>query len=208
MVHATAFTYRGDADPSAPGGIAAVYRELVTDDERNHQIIADVADAISRRRHCLVLTQWTSHVDLLAALLREAGFDPVVLRGGISGTHRKSALARLEGETGPHLVVATGPYVGEGFDCPALDALFLAAPIAFHGRLVQYAGRILRSAPGKTDVEIHDYHDVDTGVLASSLSKRAAGYIGLGFPDPRKQQHRPAPDALVTGGTADGSTPP
>jgi superfamily II DNA or RNA helicase len=81
--------------------------------------------------------------------------------------------------------VATGPYVGEGFDCPALDTLSLAAPIAFIGRLVQYAGRILRAHPGKSTAEVHDYHDIATGVLASSLAKRSPGYTSLGFPDPR-----------------------
>ena len=89
--------------------------------------------------------------------------------------HRRGAL----------LVGATGPYVGEGFDCPALGTLFLAAPIAFKGRLVQYAGRIVRPHPGKATAEIHDYHDAATPVLASSLAKRASGYISLGFPDPR-----------------------
>jgi superfamily II DNA or RNA helicase len=86
------------------------------------------------------------------------------------------------------LAVATGPYVGEGFDCPALDMLFLAAPIAFKGRLVQYAGRVLRPYPGKATAEVHDYHDIETGVLASSLAKRAPGYTSLGFPDPRRAQ--------------------
>jgi hypothetical protein len=72
------------------------------------------------------------------------------------------------------------------FDCPLLDTLFLAAPIASKGRLVQYAGRILRAHPGKSTAEVHDYHDVLTGVLASSLAKRAPGYVSLGFPDPRR----------------------
>lgn len=209
VVHATSFVYGGDADPSAPGGIAAVYRELVADDERNRQIVTDIADALSRHRHCLVLTQWTAHVELLARLLRDAGLDPVVLRGGMSSRERSAATTRLGTPTGQLLVVATGPYVGEGFDCPALDTLFLAAPIAFQGRLVQYVGRVLRSAPGKTDAEVHDYHDVNTGVLASSLTKRAAGYTSLGFPDPRKQPHRPAPDAPALDRAAvEGLTPP
>lgn len=85
------------------------------------------------------------------------------------------------------LVVATGGYVGEGFDVPVLGTLFLAAPVAFKGRLVQYAGRILRSYPGKITAEIHDYHDTSTPVLADSLAKRAPGYTSLGFPDPRRQ---------------------
>jgi superfamily II DNA or RNA helicase len=188
-VHATAFDYRGDADPSAPGGMAAIYRDLVADEGRNTQLVTDVLAALDRGRHCMVLTQWTAHVDALAETLREAGRDPIVLRGGMGTRARVAALERMRPESGPLLVVATGPYVGEGFDCAALDTVFLAAPIAFKGRLVQYVGRILRPSPGKEFVEVHDYHDVDTGVLASSLAKRAPGYISLGFPDPRRLRH-------------------
>jgi len=78
--------------------------------------------------------------------------------------------------------VATWPYIGEGFDCPAPDTLFLAAPISFKRRLVQYVGRILRPYPGKATAEIHDYHDTATGVLAASLAKRAPGYTSLRIP--------------------------
>jgi hypothetical protein len=188
-IHLTDFVYRGDADPSAPGGIAAVYRDLVADEARNQQVLADVLAALARGRHCLVLTQWTAHVALLAELLQAAGHQPVVLRGGMGAGQRRDALKRLQPGGGPLLVVATGPYVGEGFDCPALDTVFLAAPIAFKGRLVQYVGRVLRAAPGKHVVEVHDYHDHQTRVLASSLRKRAPGYRSLGFPDPSTTQH-------------------
>jgi superfamily II DNA or RNA helicase len=188
IVHPTLFQYAGDADPSAPGGMSAIYRELVANDRRTAQVVSDVVAALDRGRNCLVLTQWTSHVEALAEALRTEGRDPVVLRGGMGVKVRRAAFARLEpsSDGAPLLVVATGPYVGEGFDCPALDTLFLAAPIAFKGRLVQYAGRILRTHPGKSTAEIHDYHDIATGVLASSLAKRALGYVSLGFRDPRR----------------------
>ena len=192
-VHLTDFVYSGGADPSAPGGIAAVYRDLVADAARNEQVITDVVAALARGRHCLVLTQWTAHVALLADLLRAAGHDPVVLRGGMGAAQRRAALERLVPDGDPLLVVATGPYVGEGFDCPALDTVFLAAPIAFKGRLVQYVGRVLRPAPGKHSVEVHDYHDVQTGVLASSLRRRAPGYRSLDFADPSTVRHQPPP---------------
>ena len=101
---------------------------------------------------------------------------------------RAAALARLQPQPGgpPLLAVATGPYAGEGFDCPALDTLFLAAPVANKGSLTQYVGRILRSHENKTTAEVHDYLDERTGVLAAMLAKRASGYAGLGFPDPRR----------------------
>jgi superfamily II DNA or RNA helicase len=110
---------------------------------------------------------------------------------------RTAALARLQPQPGQTslLAVATGPYIGEGFDCPTLDTLFLAAPISFKGRLVQYAGRILRPYPGKSTAEIHDYHDTATSVLAASLAKRAAGYTSLGYPDPRHIRQAPSSHA-------------
>lgn len=182
----TGYCYAGDAQPSAPGGMAAIYRDLVADPARRVLIVDDVESALARGRHCLVLSQWTSHVDQLAAELRARGQDPVVLIGGMGAKARGAALQRLEPRPDAGLlVVATGPYVGEGFDCPVLDTLFLAAPIAFRGRLVQYAGRVLRPHPGKDSAEVYDYHDELTGVLAASLPKRAPGYVSLGFPDPR-----------------------
>jgi superfamily II DNA or RNA helicase len=101
---------------------------------------------------------------------------------------RAAANSRLiPSDGGPQLlVVATGHFVGEGFDCPALDAVFLAGPVSFKGRLVQYAGRVLRAHPGKETAEVHDYHDVEVPVLAAALTKRAPGYSSLGLPDPRK----------------------
>ena len=193
-VHPTTYRYDGDADPSKPGGITAIYRDLAADQQRTRQITADVTAALGQGRNCLVLTNWTSHLEQIAALLRDTGYDPVVLRGGMGAKSRAAALARLQLQPGgpPLLVVATGPYAGEGFDCPALDTLFLAAPVAFKGRLIQYAGRILRLCDGKTTAEIHDYHDEQTGVLAAALAKRAPGYTGLGFPDPRRLAPTPS----------------
>ena len=124
---------------------------------------------------------------------------------GLGAKSRTAALARLQPHPGgpPLLVVATGPYAGEGFDCPALDTLFLAAPIANKGSLTQYVGRILRSHENKTTAEVHDYLDERTGVLAAMLAKRAPG---LGFPDPRRiaftssasADRQPAPQAAIS----------
>ena len=187
-VHRTDYRYSGEADPQAPGGMAAIYRDLAGNEDRTRQVIADVSAALARGRHCLVLTLWIAHLQKLADSLEAMGRDPVVLRGGMGARSRTSALARLQPQPGgpPLLVVATGPYAGEGFDCPALDTLFLAAPVRWKGRLVQYAGRILRPYPGKETAEVHDYHDAATGVLAAALAGRAPGYTSLGFPDPRR----------------------
>jgi superfamily II DNA or RNA helicase len=193
-LHPTTYRYTGDASPTTPGGMAIIYKDLIACDERNQQVIADVTTALAQGRNCLVLTNWTDHLEAIASALRALGHDPVILKGGMGAKDRAAALARLVPEPGglPLLAVATGPYAGEGFDCPPLDTLFLAAPVASKGRLLQYAGRILRPYDGKATAEVHDYHDEHTGVLASSLAKRAPGYTSLGFPDPRKLPYAPS----------------
>ena len=187
-VHRTSFQLAEPVDFSVPGAIAGVHTALAEDEARNEQILSDVVEALGRGRHCLVLAQRTGHVANLAKALADGGHDPVVLKGGMGAKQRAAAHERLvRSDHGPPLlVVATGHFVGEGFDCPELDTLFLVGPVSFKGRLVQYAGRVLRAHPGKQTAEVHDYHDVEVPVLAAALAKRAPGYISLGFSDPRK----------------------
>jgi superfamily II DNA or RNA helicase len=200
-VHPTDYCYDGDADPKAPGGMAAIYRDLVADDDRTRQTAGDVSAALARGRRCLVLTLWVTHLNRLAETFQSMGYHPVVLRGGM-GARALALLQPHPDGVPPLLVVATGPYAGEGFDCPALDTLFLAAPVRWKGRLEQYAGRILRPYPGKQTAEVHDYHDVRTGVLAATLGGRAPGHTSLGFPDPRRVT--PTPSAASGTGQAAG----
>jgi superfamily II DNA or RNA helicase len=199
-LHATSYCYTGDADPSVPGGMTVIYRDLIASDARTSQVITDVTAALAQGRSCLVLTSWIAHLQKLADGLRAAGHDPVVLRGGMGAKDRAAALARLRHQPGgpPLLAVATGPYADEGFDCPPLDTLFLAAPVSYKGKLVQYAGRILRPYDDKTTAEVHDYIDERTGVLASSLAKRAPGHVSLGFPDPRRLPYTSSAKATAT----------
>ncbi|HET9899223.1 MAG TPA: hypothetical protein VFQ44_30225 [Streptosporangiaceae bacterium] len=95
-----------------------------------------MAAALSRGRNCLILTNWIGHLNALADRLRAIGHDPVILQGGMGAKEHVAALDRLQPQPGgpPLLAIATGPYAGEGFDCPALDTIFLAAPIAQKGR--------------------------------------------------------------------------
>jgi len=182
-LHQTSFRYDGTADPNAPGGMAEIYRTMIEDEPRNHTIIEDVREALGRRRNCLVLTRRTAHLENLVATLAAHGHQAIVLRGGISAAERRAAMAQLattEAGAGV-LVIGTVPYIGEGFDAPALDTLFLASPIAFDGLLVQCAGRVLRTFPGKDIAEVHDYHDPATPALAASLQRRMPGYRALGF---------------------------
>ena len=188
-LHPTKFRYTGQADPSAPGGMAEIYRALIADEARLTQIVADVLAAHTDGANVLVLTTWVDHLNEIAERLRNAGKSVVVLSGQMKARQRREVseqLANHTADTEPLLIVGTSSFIGEGFDCPALDTLFLAAPITFKNRLVQYVGRITRPHPTKTTATVHDYHDELTPVIASSLRKRAPGYTKLGFPDPRK----------------------
>ena len=131
----------------------------------------------------LVLTQRTGHIDDIRQRLQAAGCDVHVLKGGlgkkaIATVHQAMAAPRTDAGM---VVVATGSYLGEGFDWPELDTLFLAFPIAFKGRVVQDVGRLLRAHGEKHEVELHDYVDEHVPVLARIHTKRLPAYKTLGF---------------------------
>lgn len=110
----------------------------------------------------------------------------MLLTGGAGARERAATRERLDAaDPARTVVVGTRAYVGEGFDWPALDAIFLASPIASKGALVQSVGRILRPVPGKVTAEIHDYVDERTPYVAASFRKRIPGYKGLGISVPK-----------------------
>jgi superfamily II DNA or RNA helicase len=79
------------------------------------------------------------------------------------------------------LVLATGRYIGEGFDDARLDTLFLTLPVSWRGTLVQYAGRLHRLYEGKREVRIFDYTDREVPMLARMFEKRLRGYRAIGY---------------------------
>jgi superfamily II DNA or RNA helicase len=127
---------------------------------------------------CLVLTERREHAEVLAHLLDEQSVDSVVLRGGMGAKERRRVEARL---SDVQVIVATGKYIGEGFDLPRLDTLFLALPIAWKGTLSQYAGRLHREADGKQEVTIYDYLDTGLPMLERMFRKREKGYKAMGY---------------------------
>jgi superfamily II DNA or RNA helicase len=180
IVRETAFRLHQDR---ANATIQDIYRELVPDEERNRLILNDVAAALREGRSAIVLTERRDHLDFLdRELVREAP-NRVVLRGGMTAKARREAMERLSafGECEPRLVLATGRFIGEGFDHALLDTLFLALPVSWRGTLVQYAGRLHRRAHGKTEVRIVDYVDRAVPMLARMFHKRLRGYKAIGY---------------------------
>ena len=163
--------------------IQDLFRALVHDEARTMAICDDVVAAVENGRNCLVLTQWTEHLSSVVSALNSRGMTPLVLQGGLGKKARAKVMAELDdaSKRGGLVLAATGSFLGEGFDCPPLDTVFMAFPIAFRGRVVQYVGRILRPLDGKSSVEVHDYVDAKSPVLARMHRKRLPGYAALGF---------------------------
>ena len=180
VTHTTGHEQPSDEELS----IQAVFRSLVEDGERSRQICGDVAAAVEVQRNCLVLTQWTEHLESLSGELQRLGIEAIVMRGGMGKKARASASAAMQAQAsaGGLALLATGSFLGEGFDLPELDTLYLAFPLAFKGRIVQYVGRVLRPMSGKSRVEVHDYVDINVPVLARMQAKRLPAYASLGFP--------------------------
>jgi superfamily II DNA or RNA helicase len=150
---------------------------------RNGLILDDVIASLEEGRSPLLLTERRDHLEYFASKLTPASRNLVILHGGMKQRERKDALARLAEipAAEERTVIATGRYIGEGFDDPRLDTLFLAMPIAWKGTLVQYAGRLHRRHAGKAEIRVHDYVDGSVPVLAKMFSKRLRGYRALGF---------------------------
>ena len=158
--------------------IAEVYRWLMQNEERNQKIIDDIELMVKEGRNPILLTERREHAVLLSDLLAEKGVSVSILRGGMKAKERKAAMQSLDQS---EELIATGKYIGEGFDLPKLDTLFLALPISWKGTLAQYAGRIHRETEGKEKVFIYDYVDTALPMLQRMFQRRQKGYEALGY---------------------------
>lgn len=167
----------------ADTGIQEIYRALAEDEARNHLILGDVIGALEEGRSPILLTERRDHVEYFAERLRGFARHVVVLRGGMGAKERRHLGARLAEipDAEERLVLATGRYIGEGFDDARLDTLFLAMPISWKGTLIQYTGRLHRLHPNKTEVRIFDYVDREVPVLMRMFEKRLRTYRAIGY---------------------------
>ncbi|MBI4454719.1 MAG: hypothetical protein HY644_02335 [Acidobacteria bacterium] len=101
----------------------------------------------------------------------------------MTAKERKNVLKQLASipESEERLLLATGRYIGEGFDDARLDTLFLTLPLSWKGTLAQYAGRLHRLHPGKSQLRIFDYVDREVPMLRRMFEKRLRGYRALGY---------------------------
>ena len=160
-----------------------LYTELIADHERNQQICDDVVQAVRAGRSPIVLTERKGHLERLEELLSAKIRNVVVLRGGMGKRQHKAAMHQLE-ETPvdvERVILATGRYIGEGFDDARLDTLFLTLPVSWRGTIAQYAGRLHRLHDRKREVQIYDYADLNVPILARMYDRRCRGYESVGY---------------------------
>ena len=161
----------------------ALSQSLAESEIRNNLIIEDVLNVVAAGRTPIILTARTSHVELLAEMLKQHIINIIQLTGEGSAKNKRETLQKLQDipKDAPLVIVATGKYVGEGFDYPRLDTLLLALPISWKGLVAQYAGRLHRENEGKKDVRIYDYIDIHEPVCENMYRKRLKGYSAIGY---------------------------
>ena len=169
--------------PEERPAIQELYARLAQDPARNDLIFDDILSALEAGRSPLVITERKEHLDALATRLSKFAKNVIVLRGGMTAGQSRTTTESLAAipDDEERVLVATGRYLGEGFDDARLDTLFLTMPISWRGTLAQYAGRLHRLHAPKRDVVIYDYVDENEPMLAKMAAKREAGYRSLGY---------------------------
>jgi len=176
----TSFTV--PAQESEPS-IHDIYAALVADEARNELILNDLLQAMDDGRSPILLTERRGHLEFFVSRLEKSGHHVVVLRGGMGGKQRRAVAEQIASipDNEKRVLLATGRYIGEGFDDARLDTLFLAMPVSWKGTLVQYAGRLHRAHAGKAEVRIYDYVDRNSPTLMRMFHKRLRGYRAMGY---------------------------
>ena len=183
LVRPTSFRPLTAANPDVRIQFQDLYRELAADDQRNRVICEEVAQAVRENRSPLVLTERNEHLDDLAARLLPDVRHVVVLQGGARPKQTQAVAARLAAipDSEPRVLLATGKYIGEGFDDARLDTLFLTLPVSWRGTIAQYVGRLHRLYDRKREVQVYDYADLNVPMLARMFDRRCRGYEAVGY---------------------------
>ena len=183
IVRPTGFKPAAAADPDQRVEFQKLQEALTADDHRNLLICEDVLDAVRNGRCPLVLTERTDHLAQLAERLRSHVPHVITLQGGMGKKALREALSRLAdlSDEAGRVLLATGRYLGEGFDDPRLDTLFLGLPVSWRGTIAQYVGRLHRLHEGKREVRVYDYADLNVPMLSRMFDRRCRGYEAVGY---------------------------
>ena len=183
IVRPTGFRTLDPSDENVRAEFQRLYSALTADSKRNELICADVMAVLREGRSPLVLTERTDHLQALADRLIADTPHVITLQGGMGKKARRAMAERITAIPGdaPRVILATGRYIGEGFDDSRLDTLFLTLPVSWRGTIAQYAGRLHRLHDGKREVRVYDYADLDVSMLSRMFDRRCRGYEAIGY---------------------------
>ena len=183
VVRRTSFVLPPELSSQEKPAIQDIYSAIAVDERRNSMILDDIIAAVEAGRSPVVITERKDHLELLAGELSKAVKNVIVLKGGMGARERKAVTERLAAipDSEERVIVATGRYLGEGFDDARLDTLFLTMPISWKGTLSQYAGRLHRIHANKKEVCIYDYADLNVLMLSRMHERRLKGYRSIGY---------------------------
>ena len=183
LVRPTGFMPTGESDEDKRVEFQRLCAAVMNSESRNRLIVAEIVQAVKAGRSPVVLTERTEHLEMLVLAIRQHVAHVITLQGGMG---RKSLAAAMDLlKTIPasegRVIIATGRFVGEGFDDSRLDTLFLTMPVSWRGTVAQYVGRLHRLHDGKRVVQVYDYADIDVPMLSRMFDKRCTGYEAAGY---------------------------
>lgn len=169
------------------------YEIVVNSNLRNSLIASHIEECVKQGHTPLVLSKRKGQLDVLFEKVRDKADHVLVLTGGKKQSERKEIRERLNSipESESLIILATGQYIGEGFNCSRLDTLFLAMPIAWDGNVEQYTGRLNRSYDGKNKVTVIDYVDHHIEMFANMYNKRLRTYKRIGYKLAQDAERKP-----------------
>ncbi len=159
------------------------YELIRNNDVRDEQIIRDVADCVQAGRTPVVLTKYVDHANKLSERLKKYA-DRLILLTGANGTKARRAQVKELNEVDDSdslILVGTGSLLGEGFDFPRLDTLFMATPVSGENVVEQYVGRLNRDYDGKENVIVYDYVDSHIPKFDKMYAARLKAYKKIGY---------------------------
>ncbi len=178
FVKETSFTYNFNKQFD----INNLWKNIINDTGRNNLIIQDILNVLQQKRFPLIITERKEHIKILYEMLKDKVENIILLYGGIKQKEYKNIIEQIKNRGNKKMIIiSTGSYIGEGFDEPSLDTLFVAMPSSFKGKIVQYTGRLLRKYPNKQDVQIYDYVDRNIILLQKMFDKRLKTYRTLKY---------------------------
>lgn len=166
--------------------IHEIWSEIVNHQPRTQMIATDIQSELNNKRYPLIISERKEHLTQISQVLKSKSIkaQEFIIVGEMGKKQKRETLENIDKcikSKELFYILSTGSFIGEGFDLPILDTLFITMPVSFKGRMVQYAGRIHRPFENKKDIRIYDYLDGNNGLTINMFKKRIPVYKNMGY---------------------------